>query len=305
MPDLGPVPQRLAVSAGTVRRLIRAQFPQWAALPVEPVARSGWDNHTFRLGDQLLIRLPSAEAYALAVEKETRWLPALAPLLSHPIPVPVGRGRPGEGYPYSWSVYEWIEGERAARPSIIDQAAFAADLAGFVLSLRAAPAGDGPRPGLHNWYRGGTLRVYDDTATRAIAELAGRIDGGLVAEAWQAALAARWDGVDTWFHGDLAEGNLLLRDGRLSAVIDFGTCGVGDPACDLAIAWTLLSEVGREVFRTRLAVDEQSWARGAGWALWKCLSGYACAVEDEDEEAAAEQRGVLDQILADHVARAR
>lgn len=254
MPDLGPVPQRLAVSAGTVRRLIRAQFPQWAALPVEPVARSGWDNHTFRLGDQLLIRLPSAEAYALAVEKETRWLPALAPLLSHPIPVPVDRGRPGEGYPYSWSVYEWIEGERAARPSIIDQAAFAADLA---------------------------------------------------AEAWQAALAARWDGVDTWFHGDLAEGNLLLRDGRLSAVIDFGTCGVGDPACDLAIAWTLLSEVGREVFRTRLAVDEQSWARGAGWALWKCLSGYACAVEDEDEEATAEQRGVLDQILADHVARAR
>jgi aminoglycoside phosphotransferase (APT) family kinase protein len=305
VPDLGPVPKRIAVDNDVVRGLVAEQFPRWSQLPIAPVSNGGWDNFTFHLGDDMLIRLPSAAEYALAVEKERRWLPELARHVSVPIPSPCGNGVPGDGYPYPWSIYRWLDGDRATRDGIVDPAQFAVALADFLASLRRIEATDGPQPGLHNWYRGATLRTYDKTAQESLAALAGHIDVDLATEIWSAALSARWDGVDVWFHGDLAEGNLLLKNGGLAAVIDFGTCGVGDPACDLAIAWTLLTEPGRRVFRDRLAVDDASWARGRGWALWKTLSQLAAAITDSDADQASESRRVLDEIAAEYSTRMR
>ena len=185
----------------------------------------------------------------MAVDKEHRWLPVLASQLPLPIPVPLAKGEPGAGYPYSWSVYQWLGGEPASADRIADPVRFAVDLAGFLTALRGIDRAGGPRPGKHNWFRGGTLRTYDAETQNALAALAGHVDAGLAREIWQTALDARWDGAESWFHGDVAEGNLLLNDGQLAAVIDFGTCGVGDPACDLAIAWTLLTADGRQAFR--------------------------------------------------------
>lgn len=276
--------------------MIGDQFPQWAELPVRPVSESGWDNFTFHLGDAMVARLPSAAEYALAVEKEQRWLPMLAPRLPLPVPVPLAQGRPGAGYPLSWSIYAWLAGSPARADGIADPVRFALDLAEFLAALRSIDTDGGPQPGKHNWFRGATPRTYDAQTRRALTALAGTIDVGLAREIWETALDARWDGVDVWFHGDLAPGNLLLDDGELAAVIDFGTCGVGDPACDLAIAWTLLTADGRRAFRDRLSVDEPDWARGRGWALWKTL--VTCARGGEE---AANARRVLDGILTEFI----
>jgi aminoglycoside phosphotransferase (APT) family kinase protein len=240
-------------------------------------------------------RLPSAAEYALAVEKEQRWLPVLAPRLPLPIPVPLANGRPGADYPFPWSVHPWLDGEPAAPGPISDPVRFAADLAGFLAALQDIDATGGPQPGKHNWFRGATLRTYEPQAERALTALHGRIDTGLAREIWAAALAAPWDGRDVWFHGDVAAGNLLLADGNLTAVIDFGTCGVGDPSCDTAIAWTLLTADGRRAFRERLSVDDETWARGRGWALWKTLVSAARTGEE-----AGEAHRVLGEIFAEY-----
>jgi aminoglycoside phosphotransferase (APT) family kinase protein len=300
-PELGPAPQRLGVTAEQVRRLVEHQFPHWAGLPVRPVARGGWDNRTFHLGTDMLVRLPSAAEYALAVDKEHRWLPVLAAQLPLPIPVPLAKGRPEPHYPHPWSVYRWLDGVTATADRIADPIDFAVELADFLAALQRIDPTDGPRPGVHNWFRGGTLRTYDPLARHALDELAGEIDVPLAAQIWANALGTGWDGVDRWFHGDVAEGNLLLAGGRLAAVIDFGTCGVGDPACDLAIAWTLLTAAGRAAFRHRLAPDEPTWARGRGWALWKALATCAGSRHDPadaDEFAAAKR--VLEAIFAEY-----
>jgi aminoglycoside phosphotransferase (APT) family kinase protein len=274
-PDPGPIPQRIPVGADLVSRLVADQFPEWAGLPVRPVADGGWDNWTFHLGPAMSVRLPSAAEYALAVDKEHLWLPVFAARLPLPVPTPLAKGSPGGGYPFGWSVYSWLDGEPATHERIADPVRFAVDLAGFLAALRGVDPAGGPGPGLHNWYRGGPLRTYDGEFRRGLAALDGDLDAGRAAALWQDALDARWDGTPVWFHGDVAQGNLLLADGRLAAVIDFGTCGVGDPACDLAIAWTLLTAEGRQAFRERLSIDEATWSRGRGWALWKMLATYA------------------------------
>ncbi|MEV6342814.1 aminoglycoside phosphotransferase family protein [Actinoplanes sp. NPDC051851] len=280
--SLGPLPQRIDVEADLVRRLIDSRFPQWRYFPIRPVANGGWDNWTFHLGPAMSVRLPSAAEYALAVEKEHRWLPRLAPRLPLPVPVPLAQGSPGFGYPFSWSVYPWIDGTPLTPGALTDPPAFAASLAGFLLALRAVDPGDGPAPGLHNWYRGGSLRRYDGEFQRALGLLGDRVDADRARVLWKDALDAPWDGEPTWFHGDIALGNLLLdAAGDLSAVIDFGTCGVGDPSCDLAIAWTVLTADARELFRAHLCVPAAEWTRGRGWALWKTL--VTCAHSSSPE----------------------
>ncbi|WP_435830440.1 aminoglycoside phosphotransferase family protein [Micromonospora echinospora] len=302
-PQLGPLPRRITVDAEQVHRLVADQFPQWADLPVQPVANGGWDNWSFHLGSHKLVRLPSASEYAEAVDKEHRWLPVLAPELPLPIPTPLAKGEPATGYPYPWSIYQWLHGEPASADRITDPGRFALELAEFLVALQSVNTTDGPRPGQHNWYRGGTLRTYDGTTQRALTALDGHIDVTLAGEIWKCALDARWDGVESWFHGDIAQGNLLLHDGKLAAVIDFGTCGVGDPACDLAIAWTLLTADGRQAFRERLSVDDATWARGRGWALWKTLVTCAQTVGDADGSAAGALR-VLNEIFSEYAADA-
>lgn len=266
--------ERRLVDIGVVRRLVREQFPQWAHLEIRPVALPGWDNQTFRLGDTMSVRLPTADTYALAVEKEHRWLPVFAPQLPKPIPVPVGRGLPADGYPYPWSVYQWLEGEPAMTAPIFDLTAFARDVAEFLVALEAIDATDGPEPGRHSWFRGGPLEVYDADTRAAIEALGDRIPAAAATRMWETALRTSWPKAPVWFHGDVAAGNLLVREGRLSAVIDFGTSGVGDPACDLVLAWTMLSGPSRAVFRDVRGLDDDTWDRGRGWALWKALITY-------------------------------
>jgi aminoglycoside phosphotransferase (APT) family kinase protein len=272
-----------------VRRLIAAQFPRWAGLPVTAVVPGGHDNRTFRLGDELSVRLPSGDGYALQVAKEQRWLPVLAPRLPLPIPEPVAHGAPGEGYPHEWSVCRWLEGEPATAAGVADPVALARELAGFLRALAAVDATGGPGPGAHNFHRGGPVTFYEAETLAAVDALGDRIPRAAALSVWKAAVEAEWRGEPVWLHGDVAEGNLLLREGRLAAVIDFGTCGVGDPACDVVIAWTLLRGEAREAFRDALGADAATWARGRGWALWKALITY-------DEVAS---QATLAEVLAD------
>jgi aminoglycoside phosphotransferase (APT) family kinase protein len=251
-----------------VRRLLDAQFPDWAGLPITRVASAGTDNALYRLGDDLVARLPRIDWAIGAIEKECRWLPHLAPHLPLPVPVPLAMGEPGEGYPWHWSVCQWLDGENASLDRIGDMQQFATDLGAFVAVLQRIDPADGPRSGTPGVTRGVPLATRDASTRTAIAELAGMIDTAAATAAWEAALAAPvWDGPPAWFHGDLLPGNLLVRDGCLSAVIDFGLLGVGDPAVDMLPAWTLLPHESRASFRAAAAVDDATWARGRGWAL--------------------------------------
>ena len=287
---------RIPFDAALVRRLVAAQFPQWAHLPVRPVIFGGKNNTTFHLGEEMSVRLPRARHYVAQVEKEQAWLPRLAPHLPLPIPEPVGLGRAGEGYPWPWSVYSWIEGETADRADIPDLPQFARDLAGFLTALQAIDVADGPVAGQHNFFRGGPLATYDDQTRQAIVDLGDSIDGGAALAVWEQALAAEWTHPPVWLHGDVAAGNLLVKDGRLNAVIDFGILGVGDPACDLAIAWTLLHGPARAAFGEALPLDAATWARGRGWTIWKALIVAAGLPGSSDEERAASRAIIADLV---------
>ena len=282
-----------------VRQLLSAQFPQWASLPLAPVVPGGWDNRTFRLGDALLVRLPSAEAYVEQVEKEQHWLPWLAPQLPLPIPAPVAQGLPDAGYPWPWSIYRWLRGEPASAASVADGVQFARDLAGFLRALHRVDSGKGPPPGPHNFFRGGPLQVYDTETRTAVEGLAGAIDAVEVLAVWDAALASASDAAPVWVHGDLARSNLLVEAGALCSVIDFGCTAVGDPACDLVIAWTFFDAPARQAFREALPLNPGCWARGRGWALWKAVITLAPLQVEARPRHEAWQ--VLHQVLADHV----
>jgi aminoglycoside phosphotransferase (APT) family kinase protein len=253
-------------SAELVGRLLADQFPQWADLPLRPVRSAGTDHAIYRLGEEMSVRLPLRPSAAGQVEKEQLWLPRLAPHLPCPISRPLGLGAPGHGYPWSWSVCAWLPGEVPAADG--DMVPLAQDLARFVSALHAIDPTDGPAPGRHNFGRGVPLATRDAATRAAIAGSDGLIDTDAATRAWEADLAApTWSGPPVWIHGDLCPGNLLAADGRLAAVIDFGGLAVGDPACDLIVAWNLFIGPARDAYRTALGVDDAAWARGRGWAL--------------------------------------
>ena len=259
------------ITTALVRQLLVEQFPQYAQLPIRPIKPGGVDNRMFRLGDAFVVRLPSAAGYAAQVEKENTWLPRLAPQLPIAIPQPVVMGRPSLGYPLHWSVYEWIEGSSADRIVLDDETLtfLALQLADFLKALHRIDAQEGPPPGVHNYHRGASVSVYDCEARQSIRMLGDVLNEDRALRVWERAIETRWKGAPVWVHGDVASGNLLVKDGRLAAVIDFGCMGVGDPACDLIIAWTLFQGRSREVFQDALALDTATWARARGWALWK------------------------------------
>jgi aminoglycoside phosphotransferase (APT) family kinase protein len=211
----------------------------------------------------------------------------------------LAKGAPADGYPWQWSVYRWLEGETATIERIADLRQFAIALGRFLTALQRIDPAGGPPPGQHNFFRGGPLTVYDAETRQATAALDGRIDADAASAVWEAALRTTWHGSPVWFHGDVAAGNLLVKGGRLSAVIDFGTSGVGDPACDLVIAWTLFGGGSRAAFRAALQLDEATWARGRGWTLWKGLITLAANIDSNPLEAKRARR-VIDKVLADH-----
>lgn len=282
------------ITAELVRRLVDSQFPWWRDLEIKPVEKSGHDNRTYRLGREMTVRLPSHERYASAVEKELTWLPIFKPLLSLQIPVPVGKGEPTDEYPLPWSVNRWIEGDTVTHANISDLNRFAEDLAGFLKELEAIDASLGVPAGVQNFHRGGNLAVYDQETKSAIEALSSQYDQKLLTEIWELALATKYQSAPVWLHGDVAVGNLIVRDGRLSGVIDFGTMGVGDPSSDLVMAWTFFDDVSREIFLDRMGFDQGTVNRARGWALWKALITYAW--HEQGSESSNLGKHVLDVI---------
>ena len=249
--------------ADLVRGLLAAQHPQWADLPIERVSSAGTDNAMYRLGAELAVRLPRIHWAVDVVVKEQQWLPVLAPQLPLAVPIPIATGEPMEAFPHPWSVVQWLPGELATLDRLDDPVHAALDLAAFVRALQTIDATGGP---IH--HRGGPVRLHEDTIYAGVADLRGEVDGEAVIAAWERVVAAPdYDGPPVWFHGDFAYLNLLARDGRLSAVIDWGTCGVGDPAIETIIAWSLFPPDARRAYRDALGFDDATWERGKGWVL--------------------------------------
>jgi aminoglycoside phosphotransferase (APT) family kinase protein len=259
----------IETDAALVRRLLAAQFPQWAGLAIDPIASYGTDHDIYRLGDDLAARLPRIGWATKQARKEAEWLPKFAPHLPLAVPVQLAMGHPAEGYPFEWSIYEWLPGENA-NGTIDDLDQAAVDLAAFVIALRRVDASDAhPRP---RRGRGAPLAELDEQVRRSVAELGDRIDRDATLRSWEESLSSsEWDGEEVWVHGDLLPGNVLVVDGRLSAVIDFGGLNVGDPACDLQPAWNVFAGNSRTRYRDELQVDDASWLRGRGWALCQAV----------------------------------
>ncbi len=292
--ELSPV-----IDKSLVSRLINKQFPKFKDYPINPILPGGWDNRVFRLGEDMLIRMPSAKKYEVQVEKEQQWLPKLAPLLPLPIPEPLEIGKPGEGYPWKWSIYRWLKGEMAASAEITDFNGFATDLAQFLIALQKINTIGGPIPKPHNFAHISGLATYDIQTKQAIYALKDKIDANVATKIWEEALDTTWHYPPVWVHGDITAGNLLVNKGKLSAVIDFGGLGVGDPACDLVIAWKFFGERSRETFHEMLPLDEGTWSRGRAWALWKSLIIAAGFIESNSIET-SQTWYTINEVLKDY-----
>lgn len=264
-------PAQQPVDEDLVRRLVAGQFPRWAGPAVRRFPSGGTVNAMYRLGDDLVVRLPLIAGGAADVLMEREWLPRLAPRLPVAVPEVLGAGEPAEGYPWPWSVYRWLPGGNPDAGTLSDPALLAGDLAGFVAAMRSVTV-----PGAPTAHRGGPVGGLDAETRAATEELRGipeeGVDCDAVTAVWEDALRApAWDGPPVWLHADLMPGNLLVDGGRLTGVIDFGCAGAGDPACDLFPAWNLLPSDARKAFREALDVDEAAWRRGRGRTLSQAL----------------------------------
>jgi aminoglycoside phosphotransferase (APT) family kinase protein len=277
-----------------VRRLVNAQFPQWSSLSIEPVKSAGTDNAIYRLGKTMAVRLPRIASAALSIDKEYSWLPRFAPKLPLAIPVPLCRGMPAEGYPYSWAIYRWLDGDNATVECIADLSQAARDLGQFIGALHQVDPTGGPLS-----RRGQPLSTCDDETRAALNSLRDIIDVHAATAIWESALATPgWNRLSVWVHGDLHAGNVLVNQGKLSAVIDFGMAGIGDPACDMMVAWTLLTAQTRDIFRAVVQVDDATWNRGRGWALTFGLVALPY-YQHTNPVLARIARYAIDEVLAD------
>ncbi|MEV6909171.1 aminoglycoside phosphotransferase family protein [Amycolatopsis sp. NPDC051071] len=281
-----------AIDAALARRLIDKQFPQWAELPLLPYAPAGSDHVIYRLGAKLSVRLPRHGGAIKQARKEAEWLPRLAPHLPLAIPVLVEVGEPDFGYPWPWAVSRWLDGEVATVDALSGSHEAARVLAGFLTALhRFDSEKTDDLVGL-------PLATRDAATRSAITKVGDAFDTEAMAKLWDAALAApEWNQPPVWFHGDFHTGNLLTTSGRLSAVIDFGELGMGDPACDLIIAFTLMSAETRATFRTALEVDDATWTRGRGWALATGLNAYVSYAAVNPRVAAQTTRQITQALL--------
>ncbi len=286
------------ITPALAHKIIAAQFPEYAHLPITSVEKQGHDNRTYRLGNEMMIRMPTAESYALKVPKEQQLLPKLAPYLSVSIPAPIRMGVPSNDYPYPFSIYKWLEGTSINLLSLandkLPQLAF--DLAKFLKELQNITGVQGPGPGQHNWWRGDHVSVYDKGALEQIGALAGIIDTDKAISLWKRACQTKWIKSPIWVHGDFAIGNILTQNGKLSAIIDFGGMALGDPACDLVIAWTFLNGKARDIFIREMNLDEDTWLRARGWTLWKATFEL-CQIEDKNSQKGLEQKKIVYEVL--------
>jgi aminoglycoside phosphotransferase (APT) family kinase protein len=283
----------VGIDTGLVQRLVTAQFARLAGLPVSAVQSTGTVNAIYRLGDRLCTRLPRVQAYADDLEDECRWLPWLAPQLLLRIPEPVAQGRPASGYPFPWAIYRWIDGQPYADELVADERQAARDLARFVAELRTIDPAGAPRAGRR------PLRELDAVTRTAIDSSRKVIDAAAATAAWERALQApAWKGAPVWIHADLLRPNLLVDGGRLCAVIDFGSAGIGDPAADVIAAWSVFGPAGRETFRGALDVDDGTWNRARGFALHQAAMIIPYYPETNPGFVALAKR-TIEEILAD------
>jgi len=291
-PDL---PDKVSTSASLVARLLSTQFPQWSDLPIKAVASDGTQHALYRLGEDMMVRLPQVEDADGQAQKEFQWLPQLAPRLPLAIPIPLVMGKPAEDYPWHWSIYRWFEGDTATTGRIADPRQAAADLGKFIAALQRVDPADGPPSG-----RGSSLTERDPHTRAAIASLAGRIDADAATAAWESSLMVpAWESALVWTHGDLFPSNILVKDGQLSAIIDFGDAGLSDPACDMLGAWSFLSVDVHDFFRAELSISDATWARGRGWALSIALLALKY-FRGADMPIVHFATKIVHEVLADH-----
>jgi aminoglycoside phosphotransferase (APT) family kinase protein len=287
----------VSIDVALVSRLIAGQFPEWADLPLRSVESSGADNALFRLGEELVVRLPRVDWAAGMVAKEQRWLPRFSGRLPLDHPEPMGLGEPASGYPWTWGVYRWLKGRDALADPVTDDAASARSLAGFLARMRGVDTLGGPAAGEANNYRGVALRQLDRRVRESLAQLEADIDTALAARIWNDALeAGAEDPPGLWVHGDLHPGNLLVRNGTLAGVLDFGSLGVGDPAVDLMAAWTVFEGGGREAFVEATDMDREAWRRARGWALYGAVIALPY-YRERNPVLAAISRRTLGEVL--------
>lgn len=259
------------ITSSLVRSLVSEQFPQWSELPIRPVEVQGWDNRTFRLGDRMTVRLPSADGYVAGLVREERTLAVLGSSLRVATPRVVATGAPSAAFNRPWSVREWIEGHTLTAVETRDRETAISSVGDALKELQACDTVGGPWAGSASAYRGCHISVLGEGVQGGLLLLDGRQAEGCRA-LWNAAVATVWTEPPVWVHGDVAPGNVLFdSSGRLTALIDFGQTCVGDPACDLAFAWLSCSSRERDLLHDRLELPEDAWLRGAAWALWKAL----------------------------------
>ncbi len=291
---------RINIETNTVHDLIKEQFPQWADLEIKPVEKGGWDNRTFHLGDKMLVRLPSAERYASKVAIEQSWLPIINENISVQIPEPIVMGVPSKAYPWNWSIYNWIEGVTSDHLDYNHHPEFANDCARFLKELQSIPTKNAPNSGEHNFFRGSSPIVYNDEVEDALENLGEILNNLKIREIWERAVSSEWHKEDVWVHGDFAETNILVDKNKLKAVIDFGGASIGDPSCDLTLAWTYFNEQNREIFRYCVNMDQKTWWRAQGWCLWKSLK-ILDKIDDKNSKEALSRISIINSVTYDKI----
>lgn len=290
--------QNFEITIDLAHHLIQKQFPEYVHLPISSVEKQGHDNRTFRLGNTMLIRMPTTQEYALKVSLEQELLPKLAQHLSVKIPKPIKMGYPSEDYPFPFSIYTWCDGISLNLFNLEDETykQLAFDCALFLKELQNIKNVDGPMPGQHNWWRGDHVSVYDKGFYDQIKKITGYIDINKATNLWESACKTKWNKSPVWVHGDFAIGNILVNKGILSAVIDFGGLAVGDPACDLVIAWTYFTGNARDIFIKEMHLDDDTWLRAKAWALWKATFEL-CLLENKECVEALKQIRIIEDVL--------
>lgn len=281
-----------------VSQLIQNQFPEYQHLPISAVSAQGHDNRTFRLGQEMLVRLPSAAVYAEKIPIEQKVLMLLSEKLTLSIPSSIHLGHPEDKFPYPFAIYSWIDGVSLNLESLnADQnIRLASDLADFLRELHEIKSDFILEPGQHNWWRGAHIQHYHNDAISQITRLQDDIEAEKALNLWQSAMQTKWLNPPVWVHGDLAVGNLVIKNKQLNAVIDFGGSAVGDPACDLVMAWTYFDDHARKIFMDKLVMDENSWLRAKAWALWK--STYElCQIKNKNTELPLTEAELQEPLL--------
>ncbi|HKI74134.1 MAG TPA: aminoglycoside phosphotransferase family protein [Pseudomonadales bacterium] len=280
-----------------VRGLLEAQFPQWSSLPITAVPTSGTESAIYRLGNEMVVRMPYLPSRDDQLEKLFHWLPAIGPRLPLPIPEPIGRGLPTEEFPAAWSIIRWLPGEEVTLEGLADPVDAARTLANFVRVLTSIDPTGGPAPGTHNFWRGVPLSHRDQITRQSLNASGKLIDVNQVARTWERLLCTpEWTGAPCWLHGDLAPDNMLATNGQLTAVIDWGGLGIGDPAIECLPAWNLFRGESRQAYREALGFDDATWARGRGLALSTAIVALPYYI-DKIPVRAAHAREIINEVL--------